>query len=88
MSAFDSLVGGVGDRVIRPGRVELAAAMGAPPVVVGRVLGQDRPQVPLAEDEHAAGDLGTGGGYEPFRITVAPRRQLRPIQMTGTDGCG
>jgi hypothetical protein len=34
----------------RAGAAELAAAMGAPPVVVGRVLGQDGPQMPLAED--------------------------------------
>jgi len=42
----------VRDRVIGPGRAELLAAMGPPPVVVYRVLGQDRPQMPLAEDQH------------------------------------
>jgi hypothetical protein len=48
-AAFDPLLGEVGDRVIGPGRVELEAAMGPPSVVVGRVLVQDRPQMPLAE---------------------------------------
>jgi hypothetical protein len=32
--------------------------MGAPPVVVRRVLGQDALQMPLAEDEHPVGDFG------------------------------
>jgi hypothetical protein len=49
-------------------RVQLAAAMGAASVVVGLVLGQDRPQVPLAEDEHPVGDLGPGGEHERFRM--------------------
>ena len=36
-----------------PGRVELAAAMGASSVVMGLVLGQDCPQMPLSDnDEH------------------------------------
>jgi hypothetical protein len=43
--------------VIGPGRAELAAAMGTTSVVIGLVLGQDRPQVPSAEDEHPVGDL-------------------------------
>jgi hypothetical protein len=38
---FDPLSGEVGDRVIGPGRMELAAAMGSPSVVVGH----DRPQI-------------------------------------------
>ena len=38
--------------MVRLGRAELAAAMGAPPVVVGRVLVQDGPQMPFAEDEY------------------------------------
>ena len=44
--------------------------MGAPSVVVGLVLGQDRPQMPLAEDQHPVGDLRPGGEHEPFRISV------------------
>jgi hypothetical protein len=48
--ALDSLLGEVGGWVVWPGRAELAAAMGAASVVVGLVLGQDRPQMPLAKD--------------------------------------
>jgi hypothetical protein len=57
----------VRDRVIGPGRAELAAAMGTTSVVMGLVLGQDRPQVPSAEDGHPLGDLCPGGESEPFR---------------------
>jgi hypothetical protein len=78
----------VRDRVIGPGRAELLAAMGPPPVVVCRVLGQDRPQMPLAEDQHPVGDLGPGGEHEAFRVCVAPHRQLHPIRMIGTGASG
>ncbi|WP_308441055.1 site-2 protease family protein [Planosporangium mesophilum] len=27
----------------------------------------------LAEDEHAVGDFGSGGEYEPFGVSVGPR---------------
>jgi hypothetical protein len=57
-SALDPLLAEVGDGVVRLGRAELAAAMGAPSVVVGLVLGQDQPQVSFAEDQHPVGDLG------------------------------
>jgi hypothetical protein len=53
--------------------------MGAPPVVMGLVLGQHRPQVPLAEDEHPAGDLGPDGEHEPFRISVRSRAAWRDL---------
>ena len=69
--ALDSFLGEVGDRVIGPGRAELAAAMGSTSVVMARVLGQDRPQMPFAEDQHPVGDLGPGGEHEPFRIAFA-----------------
>jgi hypothetical protein len=35
--------------------------MGPPSVV----LGQDRPQMPFAEDQHPVGDLLAGGEHEP-----------------------
>src|SRR6266496_6240279 len=47
--ALDLLLGEVGDRVVGTGRAELTAAMRAAPVVVGLILSQDRPQMPLAE---------------------------------------
>ena len=62
--------------------------MWSPPVVVPLVLGQDRPQMPFAEDQHPVGELGPGGEHEPFRISVAPHRQLHPIRMIGTDASG
>ena len=46
--------------------------MGAPSVVVGRVLGQDQQQMPLAEDQHPVGNFGPGGEHETFRVSVGP----------------
>jgi hypothetical protein len=75
--------------VVGPGRVELPAAMGSPPVVMGLVLGQDRPQMPLAEDEHPVGELGPGGEHEPLGISVrtrTPRRDLHSVDAgVGSD---
>ena len=48
----------------------MAAAMGSPSVVMDLVLGQDRPQMPFAEDEHPVGELGPGGEHESFRMSV------------------
>jgi len=64
----------------------MAAAMGSPSVVMDLVLGQDRPQMPFAEDEHPVGELGPGGEHEPFRMSVrswAPGRDLHGLD-TGT----
>jgi hypothetical protein len=47
---------------------------GPPSAVVGLVLGQDRPQMPLAEDQHPVGDLRPGGEHESFRISVVQQR--------------
>ena len=44
--------------------------MGAPSVVMGLGLGQDRPQMPFAEDRHPVGDFGPGCEHEPFGIRV------------------
>jgi hypothetical protein len=81
-------MGEVNGRVVGPGRVELEAAMGAASVVVDLVPGQDRPQMPLAEDQHSVGDLRPGCEHESFRIGIGPHRQLHPIRMTGTDVSG
>ena len=92
---LDPLMGEVRNRVIGPGRAELAAAMGPPPVVIGLVLGQDRRQVPLAEDQHPVGDLRPGSEHEPLRVSVrfrASRRDLHDLDTSpGQDGvirCG
>jgi len=44
--------------------------MESPSVVVGLVLGEDRPKMSLAEDEHPVGDLDPGGEHEPFLVCV------------------
>jgi len=59
--------------VVGPGPAELAAAMGTTSVVMGLVLGQDRPQMPLAEDQHPVGDLRPGREHEPFRTGIRAR---------------
>ena len=58
--------------------------MGTAPVVVSLVLGQDRPQVPLAEDQHPVGDLGPGGKHEPFRIGIRARATGRDLHDLDT----
>ena len=59
--------------------------MGAAPVVMALVLGQDSSQMPFAEDEHPIGDFRPGGEYEPFRISVRERAPgTRPL---GRDVC-
>ena len=68
--------------------MELAAAMGAASVVVALVLGQDRPQMPLADDQHPVSDLCPGGEHESFRIGVGSHRRLHPVQMIGTGVSG
>ena len=64
--------------------------MGPAPVVLCRVFGQDRPQMPLAEDQHPVGDLGPGGEHEAFCICVrswAPGRDLHDLDPSpGEDG--
>src|SRR5207344_569563 len=72
-SALDLLPGEVSKGMVRAGRAELPAAVGAPSVVVGLVPGEDRFQMSLAEDQHPVGDLGPGGEHEPFRISVRAR---------------
>src|ERR1700733_7773579 len=70
----------------RAGRVQLAAAMGPAPVVMGVVLGQDRPQGPLAEGQHPVGHFGPGGEHEPLRECVRPRAAGRDLH--GLDAGG
>ena len=59
--------------------------MGAPSVVVALVLGQDRPQMPLAEDQHPVSDLGPGCEHEPFRISVRARAPGRDLHRLDTN---
>jgi hypothetical protein len=48
------------------------------------VLGENRPQVPFAEDQHPVGDLGPGGEDEPFGVSVGRHRRLHRMKMIGT----
>ena len=74
-----------GDRAVRLGRPELPAAVGAAPAVVGRVVGQDCSQMPIAEDQHPAGDLGPGGEHEPLHKCTATS-SLQPGSLGATSG--
>ena len=57
--ALDLLAGEVCDGMVGSGRAELAAAMRSPPVVMGFILSQGRPQMPVVVEYSAAGfDLG------------------------------
>jgi hypothetical protein len=55
--------------------------------VIG-VLAEDQPQVPFAGDQHPVQALAAGTADPAFGVSVGPRRQLHPIQMIGTGGCG
>jgi hypothetical protein len=44
--------------------------------------------MPFADDEHPVSALSADGPYEPFRISVAPHRQLHPIRAIGTVASG
>ena len=82
--ALDPLLGEVSGEVVGPGRAESAAAVGPSSVVVPGVLGQDRPQVPFAEDQHPVGDLGPGGEHEPFGVGVRARAPGRDLHHLDT----
>jgi hypothetical protein len=53
-------------------------------VVVGLVLGQDRPQVPFAEDQDPVGRLCSDGAHEPFRVGIRPRAPGRYLHSLDT----
>ncbi len=54
---------------------------------MGLLAGQDRPQLPLAEDQHPVGDLGPGREHEPFRIGIARGLRARePNPGTTSEG--
>ena len=70
--------------VVGLGRVELEAAMGPPCVAVGRVLVQDRLQMPLAEDQYPVSDLLPGSEHESSGISVRARPAGRDLHSLGT----
>jgi hypothetical protein len=52
---------------------------------MGLVLGQDRPEMPLAEDEHPVGELCPVGEHEPFRVSVRARAARRDLHGLDAD---
>jgi hypothetical protein len=64
--------------------------MWPPTVVVGAVGGKYGPQVPLAEDQDAVGEFGSGGQDEAFGEAVRPRTSRRDLHSVdagaGQDG--
>ena len=65
--------------MVGPGRAELAASVRSSSVVVLGILGEDRPQVAFAEDQHLVGDLGPGCEDEPFGVGVRARTLGRDL---------
>jgi len=51
------------------------------------VLGQDRPQVSFAEDQHPVADLGPDGQHEPFRKGVRARASGRDLHGLDASFC-
>ncbi|HMD25879.1 MAG TPA: hypothetical protein VKH61_17410, partial [Streptosporangiaceae bacterium] len=45
--------------------------------------GQDRPQMPLADDQHPVGDFGPDGEHESFRMGVREEPQVTIRILTG-----
>src|SRR3979411_31795 len=54
-------------------------------VVVGAVFGKDTSQVPLAEDQDAVGEFGSGREYESFGEAV--RSRASRWDLHGVDAC-
>jgi len=71
------------------GRSLLPRLVGPVAVVVPRVLAQDLPQVPVAEDQQMIQALAAQRAHETFRESVRPRRPDRglddPCAVPGKD---
>ena len=77
----------VGDRVVWPGRAELATPVGSPTVVVSGVGRQDGSQVLFAEDQHTVGEFGSGGEHESFGEAVRSGAARRNLHNVDTHVC-
>ncbi len=77
-STADPLVVQFDDGLIGSRRAKVQGPVGPCSVVVGDVLGQHDPGVPVTDDEHAVGDLA------PNRSHPALRKRVRPW-TTGWD---
>jgi hypothetical protein len=69
-SAFDPAVVTVRCGVIGARRDTFQCSVRPPAVVAGAVPGKDGPQVSLAKDQDAVGELGSGGQDESFGEAV------------------
>jgi hypothetical protein len=47
--------------------------MGSPPMIIGKVVGQDAPQMPLVQDEHMLETLPADAPDEALDIGILPR---------------
>src|SRR6266496_4200855 len=67
----------------RPGWAKLAGAVRSSTVVVPYVLGEYGVQMPLAQDHHTVGELGSGCEHEPFGVAVCrgQRGGIRTVSM-------
>jgi len=59
--------------------VELAGPVRPSAVVVLDVFGERGVEVPLAQDQYAVGEFGSGGEYEPFGVAVRPWTTRRDL---------
>ena len=67
---------------------KLQRSMRPAAVVVGGVLGKDRLQVALAEDQDAVGEFGSGGADEAFGEAVLSRTARRDLHSVDPSACG
>ncbi len=56
----------------RPWWAKVAGTVGPSIVVVLNVFREYHTRVPLADDQHAVGEVGSEGAHEPFGDTVHP----------------
>jgi hypothetical protein len=61
-------------------RLKSQRSVWPPSVVAGAVLGEDPPEVSLAEDQHAVGEFGSGGQHESFGEAARSRTARRDLQ--------
>jgi hypothetical protein len=54
---------------------------------VARVIGQDGPQVPRADDQHPVGDFGPDGAHEPLCKGIRPWTSRRDLHHFDADVC-
>ena len=71
-SKLDVFMAEVGGGVGQLGWAKIAGVVGSSNVVVANVLREHYTQVPLTEDQHSVGELGSESAYEPFGETVRP----------------